>query len=107
MNRRGFFGWVAACLFGSRVVKAAPPPLRVSGLPGTQFWTKELMDDAMITGNLFTMTGHAFGANSAYQQTKPDVTADDAMRLVQESGTLDFWNEPGEDIYTLDDGEAV
>jgi len=34
-------------------------------------------------------------------------TGKQGMRLVGLSGVLDFWEDPREDIYTLDDGEAV
>ena len=27
--------------------------------------------------------------------------------LCKESGTLDFWDDPNEDIYTFEDGEPV
>ncbi len=29
------------------------------------------------------------------------------MRLVEMSGTLDFWNDPDEDIYTPEDGQPI
>ena len=28
-------------------------------------------------------------------------------RLCRDSGTLDFWDDPAEDIYTFDDGEPI
>ncbi len=34
-------------------------------------------------------------------------TIDQRMKIVEQSGVLDFWDDPREDIYTLDDGEAV
>ena len=30
-----------------------------------------------------------------------------AYKLCKESGTLDFWDEPEEDIYTFEDGEPI
>jgi len=30
-----------------------------------------------------------------------------SLRLAEESGSLDFWHHPEEDIYTQDDGEAI
>jgi len=36
-----------------------------------------------------------------------DPTPEQQMRMVQISGTLDFWNRPEEDIYTTEDGEPV
>jgi hypothetical protein len=29
------------------------------------------------------------------------------MRLAETGGAFDFWNDPGEDIYSMDDGEPV
>ena len=29
------------------------------------------------------------------------------MQLIEDSGAFDFWNEPGEDIYTEEDGEPI
>ena len=34
-----------------------------------------------------------------------DVTTDDVMRAIETSGTLDFWNDPEEDVYTEQDGD--
>jgi hypothetical protein len=30
-----------------------------------------------------------------------------AYRLCRSSGTLDFWDDPAEDIYTFEDGEPI
>lgn len=39
---------------------------------------------------------------------RPDEpTEKQRMRLLDSSGTFDFWNDPGEDIYSESDGEAV
>lgn len=32
---------------------------------------------------------------------------DDLMQLAEASGAFDFWNDPAEDIYGPDDGEAA
>jgi hypothetical protein len=37
----------------------------------------------------------------------PDATVRDQMNIVEASGSLDFWNDPAEDIYSMDDGDAV
>ena len=34
------------------------------------------------------------------QRQEDDVTTEDLMRLSEESGAFDFWNEEGEDIYS-------
>ena len=36
-----------------------------------------------------------------------DPTAEQQMRLIEVSGALDFWDDPREDVYTLDDGEPL
>ena len=36
-----------------------------------------------------------------------DATTDDQMNIVEASGTLDFWNDPAEDVYSENDGDAV
>lgn len=36
-----------------------------------------------------------------------DPTSDQLMRIVEVSGLLDFWDDPREDIYTLEDGDPV
>jgi hypothetical protein len=32
---------------------------------------------------------------------------DDWMRLADHGGAFDFWNDPGEDIYTIEHGEPL
>jgi hypothetical protein len=34
-------------------------------------------------------------------------TADERLRLLETSGTLDFWRHPDEDVYSKDDGDPV
>lgn len=36
-----------------------------------------------------------------------ELSAAEMMRLAEVGGSFDFWNEPGEDIYSGADGEAV
>lgn len=43
----------------------------------------------------------------ALQAQPADVSTRDWMRLAEGGGAFDFWHEPGEDIYTLDDGEPL
>ncbi len=38
-------------------------------------------------------------------QSEP--TSEQRMRLVELSGTLDFWDRPEEDVYSLEDGEPI
>lgn len=37
----------------------------------------------------------------------PDATTLDQMNAVQASGAIDFWNDPEEDGYTGNDGDAA
>jgi hypothetical protein len=36
-----------------------------------------------------------------------DVDIQDQMNIVEASGTLDFWDDPAEDVYDESDGDAV
>jgi hypothetical protein len=35
------------------------------------------------------------------------LTTQEIMQLAEQSGAFDFWKETGEDIYSVEDGEAV
>lgn len=41
------------------------------------------------------------------QFAEGEVSTADMMRLAEASGSFDFWIEPGEDLYSIDDGEPV
>ena len=41
------------------------------------------------------------------QRQEDDVPTLGLMRLIDQSGALDFWREAGEDIYSAEDGEPV
>jgi len=36
-----------------------------------------------------------------------DVLTEDMMRLAEQGGSFEFWNDPGEEVYSLADGEPV
>jgi hypothetical protein len=36
-----------------------------------------------------------------------DITTFDLMRLAERGGAFEFWNEQGEDIYSVNDGEPL
>jgi hypothetical protein len=40
-------------------------------------------------------------------EIKDDLPTLDVMRLADASGAFQFWNEPGENIYSASDGEPV
>ena len=47
-------------------------------------------------------------SSSSYQRRIYDEpTADERHRLLENGGSLDFWNDPAEDIYSMDDGEPA
>jgi hypothetical protein len=39
--------------------------------------------------------------------TPAEATTEDLMNVAEASGVLDFWNDPEEDRYSEEDGEAV
>lgn len=41
------------------------------------------------------------------QMEEDDLPTQSIMRLAEQGGAFDFWKEPGEDIYTLEDGEPI
>ena len=41
------------------------------------------------------------------QMQEDDVPTLGIMRLAEQSGAFDFWQEEGEDIYSIEDGESV
>lgn len=63
--------------------------------------TRSLDDDApdMIT------TYDAISLPPIFVPSEP--TATQRMLIVEASGTLDFWNDPEEDVYKSDDGQDV
>ena len=42
-----------------------------------------------------------------YVGAPSDPTSTQCMRLVELSGTLDFWDDPQEDIYSPEDGDPL
>jgi hypothetical protein len=36
-----------------------------------------------------------------------DASTEDQMNVVESSGTLEFWDDPSEDVYTESDGDAI
>ncbi len=42
-----------------------------------------------------------------YYSEPPDLTTVEMMSAIEASGTLDFWNDPIEDIYSEQDGDDV
>ena len=42
-----------------------------------------------------------------YANYPEDVTTENVMHAIEASGTLDFWDDPEEDVYTEQDGDDV
>lgn len=59
--------------------------------------------DAVLTAGVPTATV----STSVRHLIVDDPTIAQMMRAVELSGTLDFWQDPREDIYTLDDGDPA
>ena len=56
----------------------------------------------------YALRVHRTGNDLAWRTVgSPRPTSDQRMLIVEASGTLDFWDRPEEDIYSLDDGEPV
>lgn len=36
-----------------------------------------------------------------------ELSTRDMMRLAEQGGAFDFWKDPGEEIYSLEDGEPI
>jgi hypothetical protein len=43
----------------------------------------------------------------ALQRDEEDVPTLGIMRLMEQGGAFDFWKEPGEDVYSAEDGEPA
>ncbi|MFQ5411857.1 MAG: hypothetical protein ACE5EC_06150 [Phycisphaerae bacterium] len=49
----------------------------------------------------------AEGSVFAIINTPSEPTTQQGMRLIEISGSLDFWNDEDEDLYTADDGRPL
>lgn len=56
-------------------------------------------------GELQTKTSYVRAI--AFYSDPPDLTTLEIMQAIEASGALDFWNDPEEDIYNEQDGDAV
>lgn len=54
--------------------------------------------------NTYTVRGSIV---SVFPERPADPTSAQVFRLIEQSGTLDFWSDKAEDIYTLDDGTEI
>ncbi len=61
---------------------------------------KELIEDEPVTTAMNRPIHFVLGAAS-------DPTSEQRMRIVEVSGTLDFWDRPEEGIYSLSDGDPA
>lgn len=44
---------------------------------------------------------------TVFPECPADATPAQTLRLIEQSGTLDFWNDEGEDVYTREDGQEI
>ncbi len=44
---------------------------------------------------------------SIFPENPKDATRMQTLKLMEQSGSLDFWQEEGEDIYTCEDGDQI
>ena len=63
--------------------------------------------DSCVLETTQTYTAMNAEQSSLSQNPPVDPTAIQSLRLAEESGALDFWHHPEEDIYSQDDGEAI
>ena len=59
-----------------------------------------------VSGNE-TQTQTVYASYTGIVSSPSDETTFDRMTIVEASGSLEFWNDPGEDIYTENDGDAT
>ena len=48
-----------------------------------------------------------FPQDDSKEIIEDDLPVNELLRVAQASGAFDFWNDPKEDIYTMEDGKAV
>jgi hypothetical protein len=59
----------------------------------------------VIESELRTRTSYVRAVG--YYSEPPDLTTIEIMNAIEASGTLDFWNDPEEDIYSEQDGHVT
>ena len=48
-----------------------------------------------------------FPQDETKEAIEDDLPVDELLRVAQAGGAFDFWNDPEEDIYTMEDGKPV
>jgi len=66
-------------------------------------------DNALVTRTDFDRLVEIARRSEAIdlQMIGGDVLTEDVMRLAEQGGSFEFWHDPGEEIYSLADGEPV
>ncbi len=67
--------------------------------------TGSLLASVSPTGQISVILTQGSGSKNDISQ--PELTSLDMLRAVQTAGGLSFWDDPRDDIYTLQDGEPV
>ena len=57
------------------------------------------------SGIVFKESAPETSTTSSAELKPDDLTSMDVFRAVQAAGAFDFWDDPGEDLYHLKDGE--
>lgn len=60
----------------------------------------------VIASELNTMTVRG-SIVTVFPERPADATPAQTLKLIEQSGTLDFWNDEGEDVYTHEDGQEL
>ena len=66
----------------------------------TSLCSKPIVLQNTLYSSIFT----SMSSISAFVYTEEDLSP---YLCCRDSGTLDFWDDPGEDVYTLEDGQPI
>ena len=54
-----------------------------------------------------TLQSETTGEKGVLRIFQSEPTAKQRMRLIELSGVLDFWDNPSEDVYSVEDGDPI
>ena len=66
--------------------------------------TSRCSNTRILQNNFFSTIQTSMSSISEFVYTEDDLSP---YIYCRDSGALDFWDEPGEDIYTLEDGQSL
>lgn len=73
---------------------------RVEGMTPENYSAANFPDSARVTNTKTESTGAIAGFDG-------DLTSMEIFRAAQAAGAFDFWDDPRDDIYSLEDGEPI